>query len=75
LSKMTREEKVAVQLLDLINDIRLDISLIGMYITKFARKGEWLRFEEVYHSANEELESANDRDKHYAKMNSMGRHQ
>jgi hypothetical protein len=70
---MTREEKVAVKLVDLLNDIRLDITLVGMYIAKFARKGEWLRFEQVYYSANEEQQQDKDRNAHYAKMEQLGR--
>lgn len=75
MSKQTREEKVAVRLVELLNDIRLDLHLVGMYIAKFARKGEWLRLEEVYHSANETQQDDIDRTKHYAQMESLGRHQ
>ncbi len=74
MTKMTREEKVAVQLMTLISDIRLDITMIGMYISKFARKGEWLRLEHIYHTAEEEQRLDKDRDRHYAKMEDLGRH-
>ena len=75
MTKMTREEKVAVSLMNLLNDIRLDLHLVGMYIAKFARKGEWVRLEEVYHSAEESQRVDIDRSKHYAKMEMLGRHQ
>jgi DNA-binding cell septation regulator SpoVG len=74
MTKTTREEKVAVQLMELISDIRLDITMIGMYIAKFARKGEWLRFEHIYHSAEEEQREDIDRTRHYTKMEDLGRH-
>jgi len=74
LSQTTREERVAVKLVELLNDIRLDLHLVGMYIAKFARKGEWLRLEEVYHSANDEQHTDIDRSRHYAKMEELGRH-
>jgi len=75
LTKMTREERVAVKLVDLLNDIRLDLHLVGMYIAKFARKGEWLRLEAVYHSANDEQAVDIDRARHYSRMEDLGRHQ
>ena len=74
MTKMTREEKVAVQLMTLISDIRLDITMIGMYIAKFSRKGEWLRLEHIFHTADEEQRLDMDRNHHYAKMEEMGRH-
>ena len=75
MTKMTREERVAVKLVDLLNDIRLDLHLVGMYIAKFARKGEWLRLEQVYVSAEEEQREDIDRTRHYSKMDDLGRHQ
>ena len=74
MTKMTREEKTAVKLLELLNDIRLDLTMIGMYIAKFARKGEWLRFEQVYFSAEEDQREDIDRSRHYSKMEDLGRH-
>jgi len=75
LGQMTREEKVAVKLVDLLNDIRLDLTLVGMYIAKFARKGEFLRFEQVYYSAEESQKTDVDRARHYSRMEELGRHQ
>ena len=75
MTKTTREERVAMKLVDLLNDIRIDLHLVGMYIAKFARKSEWLRFEEIYQSANEEQKADLDRSKHYMEMESLGRHQ
>lgn len=75
MTKMTREERVAVKLVDLLNDIRLDLHLVGMYIAKFARKGEWLRLEQVYVSAEEEQREDIGRTRHYSKMEDLGRHQ
>ena len=75
MGQMTREEKVAVKLVDLLNDIRLDLTLVGMYIAKFARKGEFLRFEQVYYSAEESQKTDVDRARHYSRMEELGRHQ
>jgi len=75
MSKMTREERVAVKLVDLLNDIRLDLTLVGMYIAKFARKGEFLRFEQVYYSADDSQKTDIDRAQHYSRMEDLGRHQ
>jgi len=72
---MTREERVAVKLVDLLNDIRLDLTLVGMYIAKFARKGEFLRFEQVYYSADDSQKTDIDRAQHYSRMEDLGRHQ
>lgn len=74
MSKTTREERVAVKLVELLNDIRLDLHLVGMYIAKFARQGEWLRLEQVYISADESQQKDVDRAQHYARMEELGRH-
>ena len=75
MAKMTREERVAVKLVELLNDIRLDLTLVGMYIARFARKGEFLRFEQVYYSADENQKEDIDRSRHYSRMEDLGRHQ
>lgn len=71
--KMSREEKVAVTLLDLLSDFRLNLDLIGMYIAKFATRGQWLRFEEIFRSAEADRESQGSVEGHYQRLNDLSR--
>lgn len=73
MTKMSREEKVAVTLLDLLSDFRLNLDLIGMYIAKFATRGQWLRLEEIFRSAESDKESEGSLDAHYQKLNDLSR--
>jgi len=70
---ITREEKIAERLITLLSDIRLDLTLVGYYFANIASKGAFLRLEEVLDSAEETIESAGDRDKHYQHIVMLGK--
>ena len=71
--RLTDEEKVASKLIDLLADIRLDLTLVGYYFANIATKGAFLRLEEVIDSAEETAAGANDREKHYEHIVSLGK--
>lgn len=73
MTKMSREEKVAVTLLDLLSDFRLNLDLIGMYIAKFATRGQWLRLEAIFRSAESDREAQGTIEGHYQKLNELSR--
>jgi hypothetical protein len=64
MSRMTREEKVAIKLTDLLSDLRLDLDLLGMYLAKIANATFFLRSERVYQSAEETLKPKT-KEQHY----------
>jgi len=70
--KLTDEEKVALKIVDLISDIRLDLDLIGLYFVQFARKADFLRFEHIFHSAVDSHNAKTDRNAHYERLHRMG---
>ena len=70
---ITREEKTADRLIALLSDIRLDLTLVGYYFANIASKGAFLRLEEVLDSAEETIESAGDREKHYQHIVMLGK--
>ena len=70
---ITDEEKVALKLIDLLSDIRIDLTLVGYYFANIATKGAFLRLEEVLGSAEETKESAGDREKHWEEIYRLGK--
>jgi hypothetical protein len=70
---ITREEKIAERLITLLSDIRIDLTLVGYYFASIASKGAFLRLEEVLDSAEETIENAGDRNKHYQHMVTLGK--
>ena len=70
---ITREEKIAEKLIALLSDIRIDLTLVGYYFANIASKGAFLRLEEVLDSAEDTIESAGDRDKHYEHIVTLGK--
>jgi hypothetical protein len=60
---VTREQKVAKIIIDLLSDIRLDLDIIGLYLGKYARNVIYNRFENIYEAAKEARE-ANTREDH-----------
>ena len=55
MTRVTREEKVAVAMVDLLSDLRLDLDLLGMYLAKFAGKTFFARSEMIYLSSEKTL--------------------
>jgi hypothetical protein len=55
LTRVTREEKVATAMVDLLSDLRLDLDLLGMYLAKFAGQTFFARSEMVYRSSERTL--------------------
>lgn len=53
---VTREQKVAKTIIDLLSDIRLDLDMIGLYIGEYARTVIFNRFENIYEVAKEKRE-------------------
>lgn len=61
---VTREQKVAKIIIDLLADLRLDLDMIGLYLGKYTRTAIFMRFENIYEVAKEEREKANDPEAH-----------
>jgi hypothetical protein len=55
MSRVTREEKVAQAMVDLLSDFRLDLDLLGLYLAKFAGKSFFARSEMIYLSSEKTL--------------------
>lgn len=70
---ITDEERIALKLIDLLSDIRVDLTLVGYYFAGSASKGAFLRLEEVLGSAQETIESAGDRQKHWEEIYRLGK--
>jgi limonene-1,2-epoxide hydrolase len=65
MSRTTKEEKLAIAIVDLLSDLRLNLDMAGMYLSQMTRIVAWRRFEEVYEVAKEHKESVGDMEKHY----------
>jgi hypothetical protein len=70
---MTNEEKVAIKLIDLLSDIKIDLHLVGYYFANLASKGLFLRLEAVQASAEETIEDSFDREAHYRHIVTLGK--
>jgi hypothetical protein len=64
-SKITREEKIAMSMADMLSDLRINIDMVGLYLSQITRIVTWKRFEQVYEVAKEHKESIGDMEKHY----------
>ena len=62
---ITKEEKVALKLSDIVNDYTLDLEEIGRYFYKVAPKVSYNRIVEIVDVAEMERENANVRQHHY----------
>lgn len=71
MSRISREEKVALAMTDLLSDLRLDLDLIGMYLGKIATKAFFLRAERVFQSSEESLTMDTEKD-HYERIRLLG---
>mgnify|MGYP001103999868 CR=1 FL=1 len=60
---VTREQRVAKLIIDLLADLRLDLDMIGLYLGKYTRTSIFMRFENIYEVAKEARE-ANTREDH-----------
>ena len=62
---ISKEEKVALKLSDIVNDYTLDLEEIGRYFYKVAPKVSYNRIIEIVDVAEFEKENANVRHNHY----------
>jgi protein associated with RNAse G/E len=62
---ITKEEKVALKLSEIVNDYTLDLEEIGRYFYKVAPKVSYNRIIEIVDVAEFEKENANVRHSHY----------
>jgi protein associated with RNAse G/E len=62
---ISKEEKVALKLSDIVNDYTLDLEEIGRYFYKVAPKVSYNRIIEIVDVAEFEKENANVRHSHY----------
>jgi hypothetical protein len=67
---LTREEKYAKELEELLSDIRLDIDLLGLYFYQFARKIAYHRLEALLDSIREQVYTSS-MDKHQKALEKM----
>jgi len=65
MSKTTREEKIAQLIVDSLSDLRLNLDMVGLYISQMTRLVTWRRFEEIYEVAKDHKDSRNSIEKHY----------
>ena len=62
---VTREEKVAQTIIDLVCDLRLNLDMIGLYLAQISRRTEFSRVEVVIESAQANKDTMKDREAHY----------
>ena len=62
---ITKEEKIALKLSDIVNDYTLDLEEIGRYFYKVAPRVSYNRIVEIVEVAEFEKENANVRHSHY----------
>jgi len=65
MAKTTREEKMAIVIVDMLSDLRLNLDMVGLYLAQITKIVAWRRFEEVYEVAKEHKDSVGDMEKHY----------
>jgi len=70
---VTREEKVAQKLVDMLTDLRLDLDMVGIYFSQLARLTTFARFETMYESAKEHRENTGSRQAHYEYIRNINR--
>lgn len=69
--KNTREEGLAIKIIDILSDLRLDLDMIGLYFGKYARITIYRRLEHIYEVAKHHRESANSREAHLEYMRNI----
>jgi cell division protein FtsL len=62
---ITKEEKIALKLSDIVNDYTLDLEEIGRYFYKVAPRVSYNRIVEIVEVAEMERENQNVRHSHY----------
>lgn len=60
----TKEEKIAIQLSEIVNDYNLDLSEVGRYFARVAGLVSYNRFQEVMEVAQLEKENVDVRNQH-----------
>ena len=71
--QITDEEKTAKGIIKLLSDIHLDLTMIGYYFANLATRGDFMRLDEVHSSAQETVDTANDKNRHYSQMITLGK--
>lgn len=73
-SKWTHEGKIAIKMIELLNDYDIDLDDIGMYIAQVSSSTMYNRLETVMDSAREhkEYDYANSRERHEEYIQRLG---
>ena len=51
MSRRTKEEIVALRIVDILSDIRIDLDMVGMYLGKYTKTVFFKRLEHIYEVA------------------------
>jgi len=76
MTKFTKEGKVAQQFAQLVNDLTLDLELVGIYLADLTSAVLYNRLHEVFDSARHHKEDSYTRDsreEHYERIKRIGR--
>lgn len=71
--QITDEENTAKSIIKLLSNIHLDLTMIGYYFANLATRGDFMRLDEVHSSAQETVDTANDKNRHYSQMITLGK--
>ena len=59
--RLSREDKIAKKILDMVNDLTLDLDEVGVAIANIARKVSLNRLKVILESAEDEIEQLHNR--------------
>jgi len=77
-AKFTKEGKVATEFAKLVNDLTLDLELVGIYLADLTSSVLYNRLHEVFDSARfhkEETYQRGSREEHYERIKQIGERQ
>lgn len=75
MTKFTKEGKVATKFAELVNDLTLDLELVGVYLSELTSAVLYNRLHEVFDSARyhkEESYKRGTREEHYERIKRIG---
>jgi hypothetical protein len=64
-SKTTREQNIALKIIDLISDLRIDLDMIGLYFGRYARTVVYNRLQHIAEVAKDHKKNQKDTKAHY----------
>jgi hypothetical protein len=64
-SKTTREQNIALKIIDLLSDLRIDLDMIGLYFGRYARTVVYNRLQHIAEVARHHKEKQGDIKEHY----------